>query len=152
MQQWWDLLTAFEKLFWYISVPFSVILIIQIILSFIGIANGSEDIGSVIADTSGFDAHSGDIITSIPIDHDHSHEEKPVKEETGFCFLTLRNFIAFFALFGWGGIAGIRLGFSHFMTILLAVILGILMMVLLSVIFYYFNKSNTCKDKRSGEN
>jgi hypothetical protein len=144
MQQWWDALSAFEKLFWYIAVPFSIILVIQLVLSFIGIGNNNEDIGSVIADTAGFDAHAGDIITSVPVEHHHS--ENHIKQETGFCILTLRNFIAFFAVFGWGGIVGVRLGLSHILIILIAFVLGILMMLLLSSIFYYLNKSTVCKE------
>jgi len=133
MQDWWLALSAFEKVFWYIAVPFSVILIIQMILTFAGMGGDSGDVGS-----------------GAPADFDHdaaqsgvfSHDDSAVAGDAmpQFSIFTVRNFIAFFAVLGWTGIAAVRGGLSNLWVVLLSLLLGIAAMFLVSALFYFISK------------
>ena len=139
MQEWWETFSSFEKLFWYISIPFSVILIIQMILTFIGIGHdGSADAGDGVTDASGLDL---DTDTDIQLDVDSTdHSSFTPFEEPQFSIFTFRNFIAFFAVFGWAGIAGIHYDFNKFWVIIFAIICGVITMLIISSLFYFISK------------
>ena len=126
MQTWWDALSAIEKVFWIIAIPSSVIFIIQMVLSFTGLGGGATDPGAEFADL-----HT-DILTA-------GHDLTQSNEDAGpgFSFFTIRNFIAFFTLFSWSGIAFTNAGVGIGLTILLSVLVGILGMVVISSIFYF---------------
>ncbi|MBE0638357.1 MAG: NfeD family protein [Bacteroidales bacterium] len=125
MQDWWDALTTFERVFWYIAIPFSVILIIQIVLTFIGLDGGSSDVGGDLPD---------DVGTS---DIDHSHAGA---DHSGFSVFTFRNFVAFFAVFGWAGIVGIQNNFSDVMVVIFGIACGLLIMLIISTLFYFISR------------
>jgi membrane protein implicated in regulation of membrane protease activity len=127
MQEWWEMLSTFEKVFWYIAIPFSVILLIQIILTFVGIGGASSDVGEGFTDVAG----DGD----IPEEIDLSDMAGP-----GFSFFTFRNFVAFFTVFGWAGIVGLKQGFSNVMVVLFAIICGLLIMLIISTLFYFISR------------
>jgi hypothetical protein len=57
-----------------------------------------------------------------------------------FQFLSLKNIVAFFAVFGWSGIGFINAGLDSWLVILLAFICGFLMMVLMATLFYFMSK------------
>jgi membrane protein implicated in regulation of membrane protease activity len=130
MQNWWDTLTAIEKVFWLIAIPFSVIFIIQMVLSFTGIGGGATDPGADIPSDFHTDM-SGE-------NHDVTHSNDDAGP--GFSFFTLRNFIAFFTIFSWSGIALNNAGLGNGLTILLAILLGILAMLIISMLFYFTMK------------
>lgn len=127
MQEWWEMLSTFEKVFWYIAIPFSVILLIQIILTFVGIGGTSSDVGEGFTDVAG----DGD----IPEDIDLSEAAGP-----GFSFFTFRNFVAFFTVFGWAGIVGLKQGFSDVMVVIFAIVCGLLIMLIISTLFYFISR------------
>lgn len=130
MQTWWDALTTIEKVFWLIAIPFSVIFLIQMVLSFTGIGGGATDPGSDIP----ADFHSE--LGNGSHDVTHSNEDAG----PGFSFFTLRNFIAFFTVFGWSGLALNNAGISIGITITLAVLIGIIAMMIISSLFYFTMK------------
>lgn len=99
----------FEKIFWVIAILFSLLFLIQAILSFTG---GDGDAATGEADVS--------------IDHDAG---------VGYQFFTIKNLIAFFTVFGWTGIACIRGDMSKVFTIGAAFVAGTLMMVLMAFLF-----------------
>ena len=129
MQTWWDAFTAIEKIFWLIAIPFSVIFIIQMVLSFTGIGGGATDPGADIPDIQ------TDISTS---GHDISHSNEDAGP--GFSFFTIRNFIAFFTVFSWSGLGFINAGLGLGLTMVLSVILGGLAMLVISSLFYFTSK------------
>jgi membrane protein implicated in regulation of membrane protease activity len=57
-----------------------------------------------------------------------------------FQFLSLKNIVAFFAVFGWSGIGFINAGLPSWLVILLAFISGFLMMLLMAALFYFMSK------------
>ena len=118
MVPWWDTIPAFEKIFWYFAIPFSLVFSIQIILTFIGI--DWHD--------SGLDAHGG-----IDIQHDTDFL-------AGFHLFTLRNFIIFFTGFGWAGIFAVHAGFGQIASVFFAFIIGLILMVAVAGMFFLMTK------------
>ena len=81
MQTWWEALSTIEKVFWLMSIPFSVIFVIQMVLSFIGIGGGATDPG---ADFSGMNSDIG---------HD-GHNLSHGNEDAGPGFLNFRKSVS----------------------------------------------------------
>jgi len=112
----WSEIGVFEQVFWVISIPATVVFVILLALTIFGgdvsDVDVSTDVDGGIAD--------GD---SIP-----------------FQFLSLKNVVAFFTVFGWSGIGFINAGMSSGLVILLAFICGFLMMVLMATLFYLMSK------------
>lgn len=142
MHTWWETISVFEKIFWYIAVPFSVILVIQMILTFAGMGGSDSDIGAGLPDSSGLDIHVGTGLDmpSHDIAMQPEHHDGGFVAEPHFAVFTIRNFIAFFTIFGWVGIAGARQGLSAFWTIIMALALGLLAMLVVSALFYFIYK------------
>ncbi|MGQ1947828.1 hypothetical protein ACT3CD_12090 [Geofilum sp. OHC36d9] len=113
---WWTDMVLFEKINWLIALPFSALFIIQIILTFTG---GDMDDASA----------NGDVDSSI--DNDLGID---------FQFLTLKNLIAFFTIFGWTGIVCFDANLSVGISVLISTIAGTLMMTLMASILYFMSK------------
>jgi len=123
----WSEVGIFEQVFWVITIPATVVFLILLALTVFG---GDADTG-VDTDIDS-DLSDGD---SIP-----------------FQFLSLKNIVAFFAVFGWSGIGFINAGLASWLVILLAFICGLLMMVLMATLFYFMSKlaeSGTLKMKNA---
>ncbi|SDG66969.1 hypothetical protein [Winogradskyella thalassocola] len=60
--------------------------------------------------------------------------------EAGFQFISFKNLVGFFTIFGWSGIACIDAGLSSALTIIISVICGLLMMVIMAALFYFISK------------
>lgn len=116
MNEWFAAFEPFEKVYWSIALIASAIFIVLIILIFVG--GELDDTGDVDSDIEG---------------------------DTGihFQFLSFKNLIGFFTLFGWSGIACIGEGLSKGMTILISTICGLLMMAIMASLFYYLGKLNS---------
>lgn len=124
MQVWWSSMTIFEQVFWYIALPFSVIFIIQLIMTFAGLGGHSGDVG-------GDFSHDGS-----DIQHDH-----PANEAVqSFNLFTLRNFIAFFTILGWTGIACIHSELNVGWTIGISIVMGLAAMFLVAGLFYFISR------------
>lgn len=112
----WQSLELIEKIYWCIAIPFSVLFLIQIVLTFFG-----GDIDEIEAD--------GD--ADVSVDHDTGID---------FQFITLKNLVAFFTIFGWAGIACIDGGMGIGMTVLISSIAGFIMMSIMASIVYFMGK------------
>lgn len=110
---WWIGLSVILKIFWALALPFTLLFILQLILSFMG------------HDTP-------DDLPDAEIEADHG---------AGFQFFTLKNFIGFFTIFGWVGIAMIESGSSSGAAIAVATISGALMMLVMAATFYLLMKA-----------
>ncbi|MEI9918261.1 MAG: hypothetical protein WDO14_05595 [Bacteroidota bacterium] len=111
---WWSGLSVMLKIFWSLALPFTVIFVLQLILSFMS-HDGPDDIGEP-------DSGGGD-------------------HGAGFQFFTLKNFIGFFTIFGWAGIAMIESGASNGVAVIVATIAGALMMFVMAGMFYLLVKA-----------
>lgn len=122
MTGWWSEIPTFEKIFWYFAVPFSVVFILQLIMTFIGMGDAevdADDFDLDDFDPDDADFYEGDSATGV------------------FQFFTVRNFIAFFTVFGWTGITMSRAGASPFVTLLVAAIAGAMIMFVVAALFYF---------------
>jgi membrane protein implicated in regulation of membrane protease activity len=113
----WSEIGIFEQVFWIIAIPATVIFLILLILTVIGAetdagVDATTDVDASLAD--------GDIIP--------------------FQFLSLKNIVAFFTVFGWSGIGFINAGLETWLVILLSFACGFLMMVLMATLFYMMSK------------
>ncbi len=117
IDSWWTSMEVLEKIYWAFALPFSAVFLIQLIMTLIG-AGGDGDL-----DTTG-DA-------DFDVDSDSG---------IGFQFITLKNFIAFFTIFGWTGIACLDAGLGNGMTLFLSIVAGTLMMLLMATMFYFISK------------
>jgi len=112
--EWWSIMSTMEHVYWIIAVPSSLVFIMLMLMTFIG---GDGDMAS-----SDFEIDA-DIDGGIP-----------------FQFFTIKNLVGFFTIFSWTGLAFIKGGFSVITTIISSSVAGILMMVMMSTIFYLMNK------------
>ena len=83
----WSQISIFEQVFWVITIPATVFFLILLALTIIG---GETDSGAEVNTDVDGNLADGD---SIP-----------------FQFLSLKNIVAFFAVFGWSGIGFINSG------------------------------------------
>lgn len=113
MGTWWDGLSAVLKIYWGIAIPFSIFFFLQLVLSFLG-------------------SDSPDDLPDAEVEADHGFS---------FQFLTLKNLVAFFTIFGWTGIACTEAGYSQALTLVLAVVAGLLMVGLMIGLFYLITRS-----------
>jgi hypothetical protein len=126
MQEWFEALTTFEKIFWYISVPFTVIFVIQLILSIAGL--------------------DGRKLNKKINEEDTEEVIKHTKERTGLVsfglsFFSMRNSIIFMMVFGWVGLIVYHKGISRDMTLLIALLAGLVTMMIFSILFYLSHKT-----------
>lgn len=127
MEEWFAALTLFEKIYWIVALAASAILVILLILTLVG------------GDAEDFDG--GDVDTDIEGD-----------TGIGFQFLSFKNLMGFFTIFGWSGIACLDAGMSKGPTVLISVVCGLLMMLAMASLFYYLGKmqsSGTLKLKNA---
>lgn len=111
----WTEIGIFEQVFWIIAIPATVIFLALLVLTILG-GDSETDAGG---DVNG-DVADGE---SIP-----------------FQFLSLKNIVAFFTVFGWAGIGFVNADLASWLVVLLATICGLLMMTLMATLFYFMSK------------
>lgn len=111
---WWEGLSVILKIYWALAVPFTVFFLLQLILSFMG-------------------ADSPDDLPDAEISADHGFT---------FQFLTLKNMVGFFTIFGWTGIACIESGLSIGLSLLFSTLAGLAMVAIMIGLFYLLMKAN----------
>ncbi|AUP79180.1 hypothetical protein [Flavivirga eckloniae] len=113
MLEWFSNLELFPKIYWLIAIIGSLIFTIVMILSFMGgDADGIEDLDSEIDGDTGI----------------------------GFQFITFKNLVGFFTIFGWSGIACIDAGLPIPVTIVISIFCGLIMMAIMASMFYFMGK------------
>lgn len=114
MGTWWADLSVILKIYWALAIPFTVFFVLQLVMSFLG-------------------HDSPDDLPDAEISSDHG---------IGFQFLTLKNMVGFFTIFGWVGIASIQSGASVGSSLVYATIGGLAMMAIMAGMFYLLMKAN----------
>ena len=111
---WWQALTVLQKVYWLIAIPFSVFFVLQTVMSLFG----------------------GDILSA------DGDADLAVESDTGidFQFLSIKNLVAFFTLFGWVGVLTSSSGMAPVWSVLLAIVAGLLMMLLMATLMYFMSK------------
>jgi len=106
----WESLGTMEKVFWTISILASFLFILQLGASLLG------------------------------LDSDHNPDVSAPGDTPGFHIFTPQNFAAFFALFGWTGLACINGGMGTGAVLALATVGGIVAMILVAGLIYLMSK------------
>ncbi len=114
ISSWWQALNSMEKIFWGISLLFSALFLIQLVLSFIA-GDGDSSLGDADEYISG-------------------------DEGTGHQFFTIKNLIAFFTIFGWTGIACLKGNMSKGAAIAIAVLAGSVVVLIMAFLFKSMSK------------
>ncbi len=113
MLDWFSGLGAFPKFYWIIALLGSLIFVFIIITTFLGI-DGSDDL-------------------DVDSDADFGMD---------FQFITFKNLIGFFTIFGWSGIACMDAGLSKPITVIVSIVCGLVMMTIMAAMFFYMRKLN----------
>ena len=116
---WWSSLSPIEHVYWIMAIAASTVLAVQLI----------------IACSAGLDFHMGSDLGSG--DHDVGTHDFGVPH---FQLMTIRNVVAFFALFGWSGLACYSHHMPVWLVILLSFICGLVMMVVTGLLFFGLSK------------
>ena len=114
MELWWSSLDLYLKIMWGMAIPFSVIFIIQMIMTFIGMGDQGEISGDADADSD----------TGMP-----------------FQFFTFRNFINFFLGFSWAGITFYDSISSKVWLTLLSLFIGLILVAIVMALLYALSKT-----------
>ncbi|MCA0131437.1 hypothetical protein [Winogradskyella alexanderae] len=125
MTEWFSNLEFLAQIYWAVAIIGSLVFIVVMIMAFTG--GDADDVGDFDAD---FDGDVG----------------------AGFQFISFKNLVAFFTIFGWSGIACMDAGLSKPITITISVVSGLLMMLIMASLFYFISKlsdSGTLKYKNA---
>ncbi|WP_208864169.1 hypothetical protein [Gaetbulibacter sp. S0825] len=112
--EWFSALDGFSQFFWVIALVGSLIFVFVIITTFMGMDGGDD-----------FDGGGSEIDGDAGI---------------GFQFITFKNLVGFFTIFGWIGIACINSGFSKPLSVIIALVCGLIMMTIMAAMFYGMQK------------
>jgi len=112
--EWFSALDGFSQFFWIIALVGSLIFLFVIITTFAGM-DGGDDLDGI---DSEIDADAG----------------------IGFQFITFKNLVGFFTIFGWIGIACINSGLSKPLSVIIALVSGLVMMTIMAAMFYGMRK------------
>ena len=128
MFAWWESLSTFSQVLACMAIPATLILLIQTILTLIGIGdNGVDsDIGDADIDADAADGVFGAELTdgdSDPFGLD------------GLRIFSVRGIIAFFVVFGWTGILLDSLSLSPVISVGVGAVAGFLIMLLIALLF-----------------
>jgi hypothetical protein len=103
----WSEISVFEQAFWIIAIPATVFFLLLLVLTIFG---GDAD---------------ADVDVDTDVDGDIAGDSIP------FQFISLKNIVAFFTVFGWSGIGFISMGLSPGQVILFSTLCGLAMMFFL---------------------
>jgi hypothetical protein len=115
MSDWWNTLSGAHQVFWVIALVFSVLFLIQFVLSLIGLDFDSD------ADADAKTDHGMD---------------------ANFTIFSVRSIIAFFTFFGWGGVLALNAGGNTIAAVAVAGISGFAAMVVVGYMMFWFSKLN----------
>lgn len=117
--QWWQTLTGPQQIFWGIAIVFTVLFVIQFVLSLVGLDFETDtdlDVEASAGSTEGYGV------------------------DTDFTILSVRSIIAFFTFFGWTGVFVLKSGGSILLAVGLASLSGFAAMFVVAYMLYLFSK------------
>ncbi len=116
MLAWFESLSQLQKIFAYIAVPSTVILLLQTILLFFGIGAGGVD--ADVSDVGGIDGADG-------FDAPDSSDMPDGTDGDGLTVFSIRGIVAMLCIGGWAGIVLLDTSLRPVFAIVLAVLLGV---------------------------
>jgi len=152
MRIWWEALTLLERFFAAVAIPATLLLIVQLVLTLVGLAGEEGDLdadGDGVPDELDMEGDSipdgidldGDGIPDIAVT-DLDHGEGPDESGTGpaagnlagLHLFTFRGITAFLAVYGWAALAISRAGRPWLMAVLIGLISGLAAMIAVALV------------------
>lgn len=125
MFEWWNGLQLIEQVFYVIAIPATIILVLQTILLLFGFGHDSD------ADVD----HDMDMDNDF--DHDVGHDGSGAEHVAGLRLLSVRGFVAFFAVCGWVGVALLDMDVNPVVSVCISILAGFLSMLLVAVVMRF---------------
>ena len=137
LTQWFEALGLFGQICLCFAAPATIILIVQIILSLVGLSDGGMDL------PEGVD----DIATELPDDVD----DFSPGDLDGFHIFTARTVISFLVAFGWMGVSLASAEVGAVWSMLISLVFGTFVMFLVAALMYgiYRLQSDGTADNRN---
>ena len=136
MAEWWDALSTLQHIFLYAAIPFTLILIIQAVMTLIGLGGGEADADADIDADADLDMDS-DFDTDVDFDTEIDTDMgEPSLSLTGFRFFTVRGIVAFFCIFGWTGYTLGGQSLPVGLTLLISAAAGFVAMLVIGLMFF----------------
>jgi len=110
-----EALTSINNIYWVITIPASLIFLVQLALTFFN-AESKKNSGST--------------------KNAANNEEVPIV----FILFNFRNIIGFFTAFGWSGLACIDVGLSNPFVIIMSIICGCILALTMAIVFFFVKK------------
>lgn len=130
MQVWWNSLTLLERVFACAAIPATLLLVLQLVLSLLGLAGQDGDTPEEFDDPDGPEDLDG------PDDLDDFDDlDEPDGAEPGLRLFTFRGIVTFFAVYGWAALAVSRAGLPWLMAVAVGALLGGAAMLLTALVF-----------------
>lgn len=127
MNEWWEMLSTFQKFFWFITVPATTFMILQTIMTAMGAGGDSDVDGEFDVDVD------GDVDGDFEVD-----VEEGFRISMGI--FSVRNLVAFFTFFGWTGILLSEGELNRLLILLFSVLAGMAAMMISFSLFYFMQK------------
>jgi membrane protein implicated in regulation of membrane protease activity len=121
-----------EQVFTCIAIPFTLVLIVQTVMMFLGMGEDGDGLGDDIPDEIGEIAD--DVSDGVFGDADAPDIDDASGFE-GLRIFTVRGIVAFFVVFGWVGAAMASAGAKLYFTVPVAAVCGFAMMLVLALLF-----------------
>ena len=132
MFDWWNSLELATQIFYCIAIPSTLILLVQTVLTFMGIGDGVDADADVDVDVD-VDVDA-DVADGVFGDND-ALEAPDAEGIEGLRLFTFRGIVAFLVVLGWVGVAMSASGVAIYVTIPVALVCGFAMMLSLALIF-----------------
>lgn len=123
---WFTSLDAMQQMFWGCAIVASIVFIIQMVLTMLGMDGHDVDVDFDVADFGSADADTMDL-------------------GGGLSLFSIRNLINFFVGFGWAGISLHSLISNTFLLIVVSVLIGVAF-----VLMFFYIKKQTKKFEANG--
>ena len=151
MSEWWISLGTAGQVFACIAIPATIVLLLQTVLTLIGLGSGHGGDGS----DAGSDVDGGDIdsvsdidtgndfsdVTDVDFDGDDAGNAVDVNDSNdahgydgGLRLFTVRGLVAFLSVMGWVGVICCSSGMHYALAAVIAFVSGIAAMLLLALI------------------
>jgi len=112
----WSELDPMSQIYWLITAPATALFLFLLVISIFG----------------------SDVDSDVPTELDH-----PIGVDSDgipFQFLSLKNIIGFFTMFGWSGLGFISIGLPIWQVLLFSFLCGFMMMLAMATLFYLMSK------------
>ena len=140
MQLWWESLSLMERFFAIVAVPATVVLVIQLVLSLIGLGDHDTELDSPDADDlpDGIDLDGDGVPDGVDLDGDGVPDELEHEQEASLHLFSLRGIVAGLAVYGWAALAVSRAGHPWLMALVVGLVLGAAALVCVALVMKLF--------------